>query len=107
MVFLATRVSVSKNREGRMQVGARITVKGTRYYKSAELLRSGSLAPGVAIRLEHRPLNPHDSNAVAVCIKSTGSMLGYVPRDLAAKYAAFVNAGKIISAQVSSIAKSN
>jgi hypothetical protein len=90
-----------------MHVSARITVKGTRYYKSAELLKDGSLAPGVAIRLEHRPHNPHDSNAVAVCVKSTGAMLGYMPRDLAPKYAALVFGGKIISATVSSIAKSD
>ena len=90
-----------------MQVSARITVKGTRYYEFAELLKNGFLAPGVAIRLEHQPLNPQDLNAVAVRVQSTGAMLGHIPKDLAPKYAALVIAGKIISAKVSSIAKSD
>jgi hypothetical protein len=68
-----------------------LVVKGTKYYKAAELFQRGSLSSGLAIRLEHQPHNPHDKNAVAVLVRESGSILGHVSRELAPKYAALIN----------------
>ncbi len=86
-----------------MRASANLKVKGTKYYKAAELFQRGSLSPGIAIRLEHQPDNPHDKNAVAVKIKRTGAMLGHVSRELAPKYAALINDGKIIEASIANV----
>ena len=88
-----------------MRATANLTVKGTRYYKAALLLQRGSLMPGLIIRLEHQPNNPHDKNAVAVRVKRTGAILGHVSRELARKYATLVDDEKIIEASISSIEK--
>jgi hypothetical protein len=88
-----------------MRATANLSVKGTRYYRAAELLQKGSLSSGLAIRLEHQPDNPHDKNAVAVRVKRTGAMLGHISRELAAKYAALINSGRIIEASITNIAK--
>lgn len=88
-----------------MRATANLAVKGTRYYKAAELLQRGSLLSGVAIRLEHQPDNPHDKNAVAVRVKRTGATLGHVSRELASKYAALINSGKIIEASIANVEK--
>ncbi len=69
------------------------------------MLRKGSLSSGLAIRLEHRPDNPYDGNAVAVRIKTTGAMLGHISRGSAAKYAALLNSGETIEARITNIAK--
>lgn len=84
-----------------MRASATITVKGTKYYKAAELFQRGSLSSGVTIRLEHQLDNPHDKNAVAVKIKRTGAMLGHMSKELAPKYAALIDEGKIIGASIS------
>lgn len=88
-----------------MRTSANLSVKGTKHYKAAELIQQGSLSSGTAIRLEHQPNNPHDKNAVAVKIKRTGAMLGHVSRELAPKYAALVNGGKIIEASIANVRK--
>lgn len=88
-----------------MRASASLKVKGTKYYKAAELFQRGSLSSGMAIRLEHQPDNPYDKNAVAVKVKRTGAMLGHVSRELAPKYAALINDGKIIEASISKIEK--
>lgn len=88
-----------------MRVSANISVKGTKYYKAAELLQRGSLSVGTAIRLEHQPDNLHDKNAVAVKIMRTGIMLGHVSRELAPKYAALINGNKIIEASIANAEK--
>lgn len=88
-----------------MQATATLSVKGTRYYKAAKLLQKGSLSSGLAIRLEHQPENHYDNNAVAVRVKRTGAMLGHLSRELAPKYAALINSGKIIEAHIASIAQ--
>lgn len=88
-----------------MQVTANLAVKGTRYYKAAELLQKGSLSSGLSIRLEHQPDNPHDNNAVAVLVKSTGAMLGHISKELAHKYSALINSGNILEASIASITK--
>lgn len=86
-----------------MRTSAILAVKGTRYYKAAELFNRGSLSTGLAILLEHEPDNPYDNNAVAVKIKRTGAMLGHVSRELAPKYAALVNDGKVIEASIANV----
>lgn len=88
-----------------MQVTANLTVKGTRYYKAVELLQKGSLSSGLPIRLEHQPDNPHDKNAVSVRVKRTGEMLGHISKELAPKYAALINSGKIVGASIANITK--
>jgi len=82
-----------------------ITVRGTRFHKAGELLRKGSLSEGMAVRLEHQPDNPHDKNAVAIRVRKTGAMLGYVSKELAPKYAALAGSGKIIEASIAKITK--
>lgn len=86
-----------------MQVTANLAVKGTRYYKTTELLHSGSLSLGLPIRLEHQPDNPYDKNAVAVRVKKTSAMLGHISKELAPKYAALINSGKILEASIANI----
>lgn len=86
--------------EVEMRKSAKISVKGTKYYRAEELFQRGSLSPGTAIRLQHQPENPHDRNAVAVKIRKTGAMLGYLPKNLAPKYAAIITDGKIYEASL-------
>jgi HIRAN domain len=88
-----------------MRTTTNLSVKGTRYYKAAELLQKDSLLSSTAIRLEHQPHNPHDKNAVAVRVKRTGAMLGHISREVAAKYVELLNSGKVIEASVTKIAK--
>lgn len=88
-----------------MQVTANLAVKGTRYYKATELFQKGSLSSGLPIRLEHQPNNPHDKNAVAVRVKRTGAMLGHISKELAPKYSALINSGKILEASIANITK--
>jgi hypothetical protein len=88
-----------------MRATGNLSVKGTRYYKAAELLQKRSLSSGLAIRLEHEPDNPHDKNAVAVRVKRTGAMLGHISRELAGKYLALLNARNVIDAEITNIAK--
>lgn len=88
-----------------MQVTTNLTVKGTRYYKAAELLQKGSLSLDLPIRLKHQPDNPHDKNAVAVLVKRTGAMLGHISKELAPKYAALINSGEILEANIANITK--
>lgn len=88
-----------------MRANTNLSVKGTRYYRAAELLQRGSLSSGMAVRLEHQPDNPHDRNAVAVKVKRTGAMLGHVSRELAPKYAELINSGKIVEASIANVDK--
>ncbi|MGH6794785.1 MAG: HIRAN domain-containing protein [Methylocella sp.] len=87
------------------RASATLSVKGTRYYKAAELLQKGSLSLGLAIRLEHEPGNPHDKNAVVVRVEKTGAMLGHISRERAAKYVALLESGKVIEASITNITK--
>jgi hypothetical protein len=86
-----------------MRATANLSVKGTSYYKAAELLQNGALSSGLAIRLQHQPNNPHDKNAVAVLVKMSGAMLGHISKELAPKYAALLNSGSIIEASIANI----
>jgi hypothetical protein len=88
-----------------MRAVANLSVKGTRYYKAGELLQKGSLSSGLAIRLEHEPDNPHDTNAVAVRVERTGALLGHISRELAAKYVALLSSRKVIEATITNIVK--
>jgi len=82
---------------------ATLVVKGTRYYKAHGLLSTGALVAGLPVRLEHQPDNPHDRNAVAIRVRSSGEMLGHVARELAPKYAVLANSKRIAEAVVSSV----
>src|ERR1019366_3095473 len=88
-----------------MRATANLSVKGTRYYKAAELLQKGSLSSGLAIRLDHEPDNPYDKNAVAVRVKRTDAKLGHLSREVAAKYAELLNSGNVIEAEINNITK--
>lgn len=86
-----------------MRRQATISLRGTRYYGAPRLLTKDRLRVGEQVSLRHEATNPHDPNAVAVHVKSTGSKLGHLPREYAPKYAALVDGGAIISAKISSV----
>ena len=88
-----------------MRASANLSVKGTKYYKAAELFQRGSLSPGMLLRLEHQTDNPHDKNAVAVKIKRTGAMLGHVSRELAPKYSVLIDDNRLIEASIANVEK--
>ena len=88
-----------------MQRSVTISVKGTYYYKASEIFDRGALSPETAIRLEHQPNNPHDRNAVAVKVKKTGEMLGFIPRGLAQKYALIISSGNLIKTSIANVEK--
>jgi hypothetical protein len=89
-----------------LRVTVKIAVKGVRYYDGAKLTASGKLKVAASIRLEHQKNNPHDSNAVAIKLKSSGAMLGHISRELAPKYALLIGQGKIVQTVVSKIQNS-
>lgn len=89
-----------------MRKTVHISVRGTRYYKAAESWKKRLLKPGSRIRLVHEPDNPHDENAVAVHLASTGEMLGHIPRELAQRYASLLNSGCILEVTVESASRS-
>lgn len=89
-----------------MRKTVHISVRGTRYYKAAESWEKRLLKPGSQIRLVHEPDNPHDENAVAVRLTSTGEMLGHIPRELAPRYASLLNSGCILEVTVESASRS-
>lgn len=86
-----------------MRVTANLAIKGVSYYDAAVLFRGGTLTPGLAILLKHEADNLHDKNAVAVRLQSTNAMLGHLPKELAPKYAALVDRGRVIEACINSI----
>ncbi|WP_178119487.1 HIRAN domain-containing protein [Pseudomonas sp. SCB32] len=64
------------------------------------LFDRGSLTHGLPIRLEHQASNPHDKNAVAVKVKSSGAMLGHISRELSSKYSLLLRGGNILEASI-------
>ena len=88
-----------------MKVTSKLSVKGISYYKADELLRKCSLPLGLPILLKHQPDNPYDKNAVAVLVKNTGAMLGHLPKEVAPKYAALINTGRVIETTIDNISK--
>lgn len=76
-----------------------IEVRGTRYYRAAEALAAGRLGATTPVCLVPRPDNPYDGNAVEIHLLD-GTMLGHVPRELAAEFRRAVEDGRIAGARV-------
>lgn len=62
--------------------------------------RIATLHPGQALAFEREPHNPHDKNAVAVCMLD-GARLGYVPRDRTGAFLHSVCFGNVNSMGIS------
>ena len=62
-----------------------LRIKGTRHYQTDLAFTSGELANGSDIYLAPEPKNPHDKNAVSV-LSSNQKNLGYISKDISAKY---------------------
>lgn len=86
-----------------MRRSVRLRLKGVRYYAGFELAQSGSLPQGLAVTLYHQRDNPHDVNAVQVRVATSRAVLGHIPRALAPKYAALVNANRIIESAIDAV----
>jgi HIRAN domain len=71
-------------------------VAGARF--QAEALESDAAAPGRALELRRDPENEHDANAIAVL--AGGAQVGWVPRELAARLAPEIDAGRPVAAAV-------
>jgi len=76
-------------------------LKGTKHYGAYEAYRQNVLYGGAKLELKAEPQNPYDSNAVSVWIGKT--KLGYINRDLAAKYQTIVLSEQITSCMISSL----
>jgi len=76
-------------------------LKGTKHYGAYEAYRKNILYSAAKLDLKAEPQNPHDSNAVSVWIGTT--KLGYISRDLAAKYQKLVLSKQITSCMISSL----
>src|ERR687897_1510144 len=64
----------------------------------AEALASDAASPGSPLELRRDPGNEHDPNAIMVL--AGGEVIGFVPRELAAKLAGELDAGRPWSAAV-------
>jgi len=64
----------------------------------ADVLAADASAPGRPLELRRDPANPHDANAVEVL--AAGRQLGFVPREIAARVAPDLDAGRSWSAVV-------
>ena len=76
-------------------------LKGTKHYGAYEAYRQNVLYGGAKLDFKAEPQNPHDSNAVSAWIGKT--KIGYISRDLAAKYQKLVLSKKITSCMISSL----
>lgn len=79
---------------------AHMHVAGTHYYHAAKL--AGWLRPGERFTLRREPGNAHDARAIEV-LGPKGRKLGYVPRRFNKMPARLMDAGKHLSAQMTSI----
>jgi hypothetical protein len=84
-------------------------VAGTGFYKP-HVVGTYLCDAGTVVRLVREPANPHDSNAIAVCIKER--LLGLIPRwtkvghlkaPLAARLAPTMDAGAVLDAVIASV----
>lgn len=64
-----------------------------------DVLQSGAVAPGSPLMLRRDPGNEHDPNAIAV-LAGAGGQAGWVPREIAARIAGDLDAGRPWSAVV-------
>jgi hypothetical protein len=87
-----------------MRATASLSVKGIRHYKAAELLQKGSLASGLAIRLEHQPTIDMTETQLPYGSKHLAQCWGIYRRS-AAKFAALLTSGQVIEARITNIAK--
>lgn len=62
----------------------------------------GEVEPIAAV-LVRDPNNPHDSNAVEVHVPAIDQRVGFIPRDLAARVAAWLDAGRSIRCGISTV----
>jgi hypothetical protein len=60
----------------------------------AEALASDAFAPGSRLTLRREPDNEHDPNAISVRDEAGAQQAGWVPRDLAARLASELDAGR-------------
>lgn len=56
--------------------------------------------PGEPVELVRQPANPHDSNAIYVCLAGTGQGIGFVSRQENEALAAALDAGAIAKARI-------
>lgn len=59
-----------------------------------DVLQSAAVSPGSALTLRRDPGNEHDPNAIAVLASDDGAQAGWVPRELAARLAGDLDAGR-------------
>ncbi|MFC4990647.1 HIRAN domain-containing protein [Rubritalea tangerina] len=59
------------------------------------------LKAGTSVQLYRQPKNPHDRNAISVHLE--GSMIGFIPKDLAEKLAPLLDVGNQASAKISRV----
>jgi hypothetical protein len=79
-----------------------IPVRGTRYYQARAAKTAGRLRKGTSLILVRQPENPHDSTAVAICLRD-GTMLGYVPKERSAEFFEASLGGDIVSASIHAV----
>ena len=79
---------------------AHMHVAGTPYYHAERL--AGRMRPGDRFTLRRQPDNPHDAYAIEV-LGSKRRKIGYVPRRFNRMPARLMDAGKPLSAQMTSI----
>lgn len=60
-------------------------------YPAANAAEKGE---GLAAEVRRNPANPHDGNAIEVHVQAIGSMIGHVPRQIAAELAPLMDAGQ-------------
>ena len=77
-------------------------VAGTPYYHAERL--AGRMRPGDRFTLRRQPDNPHDAHAIEV-LGPKRRKIGYVPRRFNKMPARLMDAGKQLSAQMTSIEK--
>lgn len=80
-------------------------IHGVSHGNRQKLLKQ--LRPGQPLQLIREPNNPHDHNAIMVCVTSgllrRSQQLGYLSADIAERYAPHLDAGGNMSATVSQV----
>lgn len=76
-------------------------IQGTWEYRARHLVVKGALIAGVHLSVLREPRNPYDKNAIAVYYLN--DKLGYVPRNLAARIAPYLDSSGCTEAKISAI----
>jgi len=100
------------NRKGALkdmtkEITTTIKIRGVYYYEGKNLLQSKLINIGNKVLLKHTPENQYDENAVEVILSKNKTKLGYLPKEIAAKYVKLLNDSSIKSVQVSSLEPSS